>query len=156
MPKHSDGPPLGGIRFGGLEALRASLPSKAINPHGIVTEENTRARQALADFAAYPERTKSIGKPLPSTQGISRRRAAALKQVEELRQQPRYANAVVVSDDDAIKLWLHTVNNDSGKYWYFIEEDKATGTKRRSRKYWSRLGAKAARDAHRIAWVMYV
>jgi hypothetical protein len=97
MPKHSDGPPLGGTRFGGLEALRANLPSKAINPRGNVTEADARARKALADFAAYPERTKSIGKPLPPTQGTNSERAAARRKIEELKQQQRadYQDAIL-------------------------------------------------------------
>ncbi|MGB7076130.1 MAG: hypothetical protein WBD53_02980, partial [Xanthobacteraceae bacterium] len=61
-----DGPPIsGGLRFGGLNALHANLPQKAINPRGMVTEADAAARQALADFAAYPARAKSIGGSIP-------------------------------------------------------------------------------------------
>ena len=44
-----DGPPISsGYRYGSLNALRASLPAKAINPRGIATEANSRARQNLS------------------------------------------------------------------------------------------------------------
>ena len=80
-----DGPPSsGGYRYGSRNALRANIPAKALNPRGIVTQADSQARQNLFDFAAYPARTKSIGKPIPATRGISTRRAAALQKIQEL------------------------------------------------------------------------
>jgi hypothetical protein len=82
MPKRSDGPVSGGYRYGSLSAYRANLPAKAINPRGPVTKWNAPARKALADFAAYPARAKSIGKLLPPTKGISEERAAVVRRIE--------------------------------------------------------------------------
>ncbi len=76
MPK--DGPAIsGGFRFGAIDAMRAGISPRATNPRSL----DPHAGQALADFAAYPQRAKSIGEPLPNTHGISEERAAALRRI---------------------------------------------------------------------------
>src|SRR6266849_2572949 len=95
-----DGPAIsGGFRFGYIEAIRAGLPPKATNPRSPTTAD-LRAGQTLADFAAYPQRAKSIGKSVPKTLGLSEGRAAALQKIQELEKPseikfaPRLSNGV--------------------------------------------------------------
>jgi hypothetical protein len=85
MPKRADGPTSGRYRFGGREAFRAGLSQKAVDPRSRPNEGDLARRQTLAKFAAYLERTHSIGKPLPATRGISKRRAAVFHEIEEVQ-----------------------------------------------------------------------
>ena len=131
-----DGPPIsGGYRYGSLNAFRARLPASAINPRRIVTEADSKARKSLSDFAAYPVRTKSIGKPLPTTQGVSLRRAAALRRIAELEQQENVIKSVTLSEGKRYRLKMR-FGGDS-KSFRFCEEDLALGLIRYSLPYGS-------------------
>ena len=125
-----------GYRYGSLNAFQANLPAEAINPRGNVTKANSQARKNLSEFASYPERVKSIGKPLPVTQGVSPRRAAALKRIEELQQQENVVRDVTLSEDNRYRLKL--VFGGSSKSFRFFEEDLALGTNRYSLRFGSR------------------
>jgi hypothetical protein len=117
-----DGPPSsGGYRYGSRNALRANIPAKALNPRGIVTQADSQARQNLFDFAAYPARTKSIGKPIPATRGISTRRAAALQKIQELEKQLPAQRYFSVIDRKFKKLKLFY--NDTRDRFWFVEEN---------------------------------
>src|SRR5437762_1382472 len=95
-----DGPPISsGYRHGGLAALRTGLPASATSLRSKPTEGEREARQTLAKFANYPERTNSLGKPLPPTVGISKRRAATLRRIEELKQEERADMSVTLAED---------------------------------------------------------
>jgi hypothetical protein len=149
MPRTSDGPPSGGRRYGGLSALRANLPPAAANPRGIVTDENVRKRQALADFAAYPERAKSIGKPLPETQGVSQRRAAILKKIQESNDQPA-ERSVTLRRGKFHKLKL--VFDSTSKRYRFVREDTLLGCAQHSLSYGSRDQAMLYYRLDMIRW----
>src|SRR6202035_5826351 len=121
-----DGPPISsGYRYGTLNAFRANLPAEALKPRGVVTEADARARQNLSDFAAYPARAKSIGKPLPVPQGVSPRRAAVLNRIAELAEQENALRSVTISEGDRYILKL--VFGGSSKSYRFYEEDLALG-----------------------------
>lgn len=151
MPKHADGPPSGGYRYGSLNALRANLPTGAINPRGVVTEANARARQNLSSFADYYTRAKAIGKPLPAAQSISKRRAAVLRKIEELEQQEHAERSVTLVNGELKKLKL--VFDTVGKSFHFIEEDLALGIARRSLLYGSKGQAMMYHRLNMIHWV---
>jgi hypothetical protein len=147
------GPPSGGYRFGGDEAFRTRLPPKAANPQGKPTGAELQARQTLDKFTAYYERARSIGKPIPATQGISKRRADVLKRREELEQHERDGDSISVINGKYTKLRLHWAFGQNGKYWFYIEEDVVMERKRRSKRYFSREGAIRAFDDDHITWV---
>jgi hypothetical protein len=115
MPRHSDGPPAGGYRYGSLKALQARLPAKAINPTGAITEIDAQARQNLSKFAAYSQRPKSIGKPLPVTCSTSAGRAAVSKKIDELKQQER------AQYQDALIKIFHTNHESREETWEQLE-----------------------------------
>jgi hypothetical protein len=145
-----DGPPIsGGYRYGSLNALRAKLPAKAVSPRGAVTEADSQARRTLADFAAYPARTKGIGKPLPNTQGISSRRAAALQRIRELEQRNQ-ERSVTLHDGQYTKLKL--VFDGGRRLFYILEEDFLLGYARRSFSFSSRDRAMLYYRLNRILW----
>jgi len=85
----------GGYRYGGLESSRAGLPASATTLRSKPTDEGELENdKTLENFAAYPERAKSIGKPLPPTIGKSKPREAARRRIEELAQKERTDKAV--------------------------------------------------------------
>ena len=146
-----DGPPISsGLRFGGLNALRAKLPQKALNPRGVVTETDARARRALADFAAYPDRTKSIGQPAPVPLGISGQRATVLKKIRELECQSANRKLFAVEGSNERKLWLF-LDTDNKRY-FFQEEDLLLGVARRSILYRSKRRAMQVFERKGILW----
>jgi hypothetical protein len=145
MPKRADGPSTGGYQYGSFNAFRANLPAKAINPRGHVSEADAQARKMLNDFAAYPARAKSIGKPLPATRGISKRRAAAL-QKSRTPQADQYRYVVIDRNDDRIlKL------GRCGRFFRFLEEHKTYS--KLSLVYGSKDRALAYYRIGRISWV---
>jgi hypothetical protein len=146
-----DGPPISsGYRYGTLNAFRANLSAEALKPRGVVTEADARARQNLSDFAAYPARAKSIGKPLPVPQGVSPRRAAVLNRIAELAEQENALRSVTISEGDRYILKL--VFGGSSKSYRFYEEDLALGMNRYSLPYGSRDQAKLYYRLDRIRW----
>jgi hypothetical protein len=149
MPK--DGPPIsGGYRYGGLEALRTGLPASATTPRAKPSESELEARQTLNKFAAYPERAKSIGKPLPPTVGISRRRAASLRRIEELEQEERADKSVTLWEADNLKIkWVFRGAHKDR----LLEEDSVRGVARVSITYASKERAFHAWHLGRVTWI---
>jgi hypothetical protein len=148
MPK--DGPPIsGGYRYGGVEALRTGLPASATSLRSKPAEGELEARQTLVKFAAYPERTKSIGEPLPTTVGISKRRAASLRRIEELEQEEQADKAVTLVETAGLKIkWVYRgVHKDR-----LLEEDLA-GVGRVSILYRSKDHALVAWYSGRARWL---
>jgi hypothetical protein len=145
-----DGPPIsGGYRYGGLESLRTGLPASAMALRSKPAEGELEARQTLFKFAAYPERAKSIGKPLPTTVGISKRRAASLRRIEELEQEERVDKAVTLVETGGLKIkWVYRGANKDR----LLEEDLA-GTGRVSITYRSKDHALAAWHSGRVRWL---
>jgi hypothetical protein len=144
-----DGPPIsGGYRYGRLEAFRTGLPASAAALHSKPTEDELKARQTLDKFAAYPERTKSIGKPLPATVGISKRRAASLRRIEELKQKERRAVTLLETEGLRIK-WVF-----GGAHKYrLLEENLAQGVARVSITYGSKERALFVWNLGRVSWI---
>src|ERR1700722_10806455 len=89
-----DGPPIGGYRYGADEAFRTGLPPKAANPQGKPTGDELQARLSLDKFTAYYERARSIGKPIPATQGTSKGRADVLAKADELKQHEKDGGSI--------------------------------------------------------------
>jgi len=147
-----DGPAIsGGMRFGGLNALRANLPSNSINPRGPLTGANAKARLNLFKFCEYRERVKALGKPVPVTHGISGRRAQNLRRIAELEDEERKEKRVKLRVDGNIKFELVC---DSTYQWYRLrEENLATGYVRWSIKYGSAARAKRALKNNFIYWL---
>jgi hypothetical protein len=146
-----DGPPISsGYRYGRLEAFRTGLPATAAALHSKPTEGELKARQTLVKFAAYPERTKSIGKPLPATVGISKRRAASLRRIEELEQEERVDRAVTLLETQSLRIkWVF-----GGAHKYrLIEENLAQGVARVSITYGSKERALFVWDLGRVIWI---
>jgi hypothetical protein len=149
MPK--DGPPIsGGYRYGRLEAFRTGLPARAAALRSKPTEGEIRARQTLEKFAAYPERAKSIGKPLPATVGISKSRAASLRRIEELEQEARADRSVTLLETEDLKIkWVY-----GGAHKYsLIEEDLVLGVARVSITYGSKERAFHLWHLGRVTWI---
>lgn len=118
-----DGPPIsGGYRYGGLEALRTGLPASATTLRSKPAEVELEARLTLAKFTAYPERTRSIGKPLPITVGVSNRRAAAVRRIDELEQEECADKTVTLAVTGDLKIkWVYGGTHKNR----LIEEDSA-------------------------------
>lgn len=149
MPK--DGPPISsGYRYGGLEALRTGLPASATTLRSKPAEGELEARQTLDKFAAYPERAKSIGKPLPATVGISKRRAASLRRIEELEKEERADRSVTLSEADDLRIkWVFRGAHKDR----LVEEDLVRGVVRVSIIYGSRERAFDAWHLGRVTWI---
>lgn len=145
-----DGPPISsGYRYGGAEALRTGLPTTATALRSKLTEGELVARQTLVKFAAYPERTKSIGKPLPTTVGVSRRRAASLQRIEELEQEERTDRAVTLVQSGDLKIkWVYA----GARKNRLLEEDSA-GVSRISITYADKDRALLAYYSDRVRWI---
>ncbi|MHB8269258.1 hypothetical protein [Bradyrhizobium sp.] len=145
-----DGPPIsGGYRYGGLEAVRTGLPASATALRSKPAEGELEARQALDKFAAYPERTKSIGKSLPTTVGISNRRAAALRRIDELEQEERTDRAVTVAETGDLKIkWVF-----GGTHKHRLLEEDSAGISRISITYRSKHDAVVAWYYGRVKWI---
>lgn len=128
-----DGPPISsGYRYGSLEAFRTGLPASATALRSKPTEDELKARETLVKFAAYPDRTKSIGKPLPATVGISTRQAANLRKIAELNQEERADKSVTLLEEGAKRLnWVYRGAHKNR----LIEEDLALGGARVSIPY---------------------
>lgn len=136
-------------RHGGRDALRTGLPTSAVALRSKPTEGELKARQELVKFAAYPERTKSIGKPLPATQGISKGRAACLRKIEELEQADRADMSVTLVNDGDLKIkWVHRGEHKDR----LIEEDLA-GVSRVSITYGNKDRAFDAWCLGRVRWL---
>jgi hypothetical protein len=131
--------------------MRAGLPPKATDPRSFSSDAELRARQSLASFTAYPARARSIGKELPQTQGVSRRRAAVLQKIKELEQQERAERRVVIFEDGAKKLKL--AFDPAGKFFRFVEEDLTLWIARRSISYSAKDSALRAWHRDGIIWI---
>lgn len=103
-----DGPPSSstGYRYGGRAAFESGLPSSTIKPR-----KDPEARQALADFSAYPSRVKSIGTPLPTTKGVSPHRARALSRATDLASMRAEAKPVLIEREPDWELWMCCPDN---------------------------------------------
>jgi hypothetical protein len=146
-----DGPPIsGGYRYGRLEAFRTGLPASAATLRSKPTGGELKARQTLVEFAAYPERAKSIGKALPATVGISKRRAASLRRIEDLEQEERADKAVTLVEEGGKRVkWVF-----GGAHKYsLIEEDLALGIARVSISYGSKERALFVWYSGRVRWI---
>jgi hypothetical protein len=146
-----DGPPISsGYRHGRLEAFRTGLPARAVALRSNPTEGELKARQTLVNFAAYPERAKSIGKPIPATVGISKRRAASLRRIEELEQEERAGRSVTLLETEDLKIkWVF-----GGAHKYrLLEEDLALGVARVSITYGNKERALYAWHLGRVIWI---
>jgi hypothetical protein len=145
-----DGPPVSsGYRYGGIEALRTGLPPSATTLGSKPSEGELEARQTLVKFAAYPERAKSIGKPLPTTVGVSKRQAAALQRIEELEQEGRADRTVTLKESGDLKTkWVYAGVHKNR----LIEEDSA-GISRISITYSDKYHAAIALFSDRIRWM---
>jgi hypothetical protein len=151
MPKHSDGPPSGGRRYGGLEAFRSGLPPQAANPRRPRTHAELKAARNLADFTDHFGRLKSFDEPIPETQGVSRRRAASFKRRQELERERPLVKPVIIKRGKFKELWL--VRDDEVSVWYrFVEKNFATRTIRRSLSLRGRERAMQIYEADRIMW----
>jgi len=137
MPKHSDGPPSGGYRYG-KEAIYSGLPSKAVKPTGELTKADADRRQTLSKFADYRRRVKSIGKEIPLTARMKEHSANAQKLAEQKTRSVRDMDFVVVESGQDTRLLLYKVRGENGWFWYFIEYNAVTGLKRKSKRYWGR------------------
>ncbi len=144
-----DGPPIsGGYRHGRLEAFRTGLPARASALPSKPSEGDLEARRTLVKFAAYPERTRSLGKPLPVTVGISRARAASLRRIEELEKEERADKAITVVETGNLKIkWVYAGNHKNR----LLEEDEA-GVGRISITYKSKESAYIAWWHGRVIW----
>jgi hypothetical protein len=145
-----DGPPISsGYRHGGLAALHTGLPASATALRSKPAEGELEARQTLAKFANYPERTKSIGKPLPATQGVSDGRAASLRRIEELEEAERADKSVTLVVDGDLKIkWVYRGEHKDR----LIEEDSA-GVGRVSITYGNMDRALIAWYSGRVRWL---
>jgi hypothetical protein len=146
-----DGPPISsGYRYGSFEAFRTGLPARAMALRSKPTEGELKARQTLVNFAAYPERAKSIGKPLPVTVGISKRRAATLRRIEELEQVERADRSVTLLEMENLKIkWVF-----GGAHKYrLIEENLALGIARVSITYGNKERALYVWHSGRVRWI---
>jgi hypothetical protein len=117
VPKHSDGPPSGGHRYGGLEAFRSGLPPEAANPRRPRTDAEIKAAKSLADFTDYFGRVKSINRPLPRTKGVSPLRAIVQKKMEESNKE-KFVRAAKLSENGDTKIWLFR----NGPYSILVKE----------------------------------
>jgi hypothetical protein len=149
MPK--DGPPISsGYRYGGREAVRTGLPASATALRSKPAEGELEARQTLVKFASYPERAKSIGKPLPATVGISKRRAASLRRIEELEQEERADRSVTLWEVDDLKIkWVFRGAHKDR----LLEEDSVQGVVRVSITYGSKERAFHVWHLGRVTWI---
>lgn len=145
-----DGPPISsGYRYGGVEALRTGLPTSATALRSKPREDELAARRTLETFAAYPERAKSIGKPLPATVGVSKRRAAALQRIEELEQEGRADRTVTLKQEGDLKTkWVYAGAHKNR----LIEEDSA-GISRISITYSDKYRATVVLFSDRVRWI---
>lgn len=147
-----DGPPIsGGMRFGGLNALRANVPTNSINPRGPMTEANAKARLNLYKFCEYRERVKALGKLVPTTQGVSGRRARNLRRIAELEDEKRQEKRVKLRVEGNIKLEL--VHDGTYQWFRLREENLATGHVRWSIQFGSAARAKRALRYNLIYWL---
>lgn len=146
-----DGPPISsGYRYGGREALRTGLPTSATALRSKPPEGDLEARLNLAKFANYPERTNSIGKPLPTTVGISEGQAACLRRIEELKQKERADMSVTIAEDGGLKIkWVF-----GGTHKYrLLEEDLVLGVARVSMTYPDKERAFDFWQRGRVRWI---
>jgi hypothetical protein len=148
-----DGPPASatGYRFGGLNAFHANLPSNAINPAGpVTTQGEAKARRNLSGFADYYARTRAIGQPAPTPQGVSPQRAAVLKKIKELEKKERANRSVVLREYDAFRLkWVYSGEWKSR----LIEEDLVRGIAKVSLIQKSKGMALARWHGNRVLWI---
>ncbi|MGJ4901882.1 hypothetical protein ACQR0V_09950 [Bradyrhizobium sp. HKCCYLS2058] len=144
-----DGPPIsGGYRYGEVEALRTGLPTSAMATRRKPTVDELEARKTLVKFAAYPERTKSIGKPLPTTVGVSKRRAESLRRIEELRQKELADMTVTLFQDGDLKIkWVY-----GGAHKNRLVEEDSAGISRISITYGNKDRALYAWFHDRVRW----
>jgi hypothetical protein len=150
-----DGPPSsGGYRFGAVDAFHSGLPADAANPRGKVTTADAEKRQNLAKFAAYPERAKSFGKQIPITKRMREHSAKAQRLAEQEKRTERDIDRLRVEKGKDTDLWLYKVRDENGWHWYFVEENKVTGLRRKSKRYWSR--PRWAYENKYITWVGYI
>jgi hypothetical protein len=145
-----DGPPIsGGYRYGGLEAIRTGLPASAMSLRSKLAEGELEARQTLDKFAAYPERTKSIGKPLPTTVGISDPRAASLRRIDELDQEERTDKTITLGQTGDLKTkWVY-----GGTHKFRLLEEDLAGIYRISIPYRDIHDAFVAWSFGRVKWI---
>ena len=145
-----DGPPISsGYRHGRLEAFRTGLPARAATLHSKPSEGDLKARQTLVKFAAYPERAKSIGQPFPTTVGISKRRAASLRRIEELEQEEHADRAVTLVETGDLKIkWVF-----GGAHKYRLLEEDLAGVSRVSITYRRKDHALVAWYSGRASWI---
>jgi hypothetical protein len=145
-----DGPPISsGYRHGRLAALHTGLPASATALRSKPTQGELEARQTLAKFANYPERTNSIGKPLPVTKGISKRRAASLRRIEELKQEERADKSVTLMEVGGLKIkWVF-----QGEHKDRLVEEDLAGIGRISITYRSKDHAFIAWHTGRVRWL---
>jgi len=144
-----DGPPISsGYRHGGLAAFRTGLPASATALPSRPSEGELQARQTLAQFANYPERAKSLGKPVPTTKGMSRGRAASLQRIEELKLEESVDRSVTISESAGLKTkWVFAGANKNR----LVQED-AAGIFRISITYGSKDRAVFVFEHGRVLW----
>jgi hypothetical protein len=145
-----DGPPIsGGYRYGAVQSLRTGLPTSATTLRSKPREGELGARQTLDKFAAYPERARSIGKPLPKTVGIPKGREAALQRIEELEQEERVDKAVTLDQNGDLKIkWVF-----AGAHKYRLLEEDSAGVSRVSITYRDKDRAFRAWCLGRVRWI---